>query len=111
MLVSLLPSKSGLKHAVTFTKQELNAVLNVYTYQVMKGEWRDYAIDFTRSMAVFSMFRHTNEQPIASLVKMPANTATGFVYEVFYDRKRLTRTPFIDKALEALRETLEPVQA
>lgn len=111
MLVSLLPSKSGLKHAVTFTKHELNAVLNVYTYQVMKGIWRDYAMDFTRTMAVFSIFKHSGEQPLASVVKIPSNTATGFVYEVFYDRKRLTRTPFIDKALEALRETIDPQQA
>ncbi len=108
MLVSLLPRKSGLKHAVTFTKLELNGVLSVYTYQVMKGSWRDYAIDFTRSMAVFSIFRHTKEQPVATVVKMPGNTATGYVYEVFYDRKRLSRTPFIDKALEALRETIDP---
>lgn len=110
MLVSLLPPKSGLKHAVTFTKQELNAVLSVYTYQVMKGSWRDYALDFTRAMAVFSIFRHTKEQPIASVVKMPSNTATGFIYEVFYDRKQLSRTPFINKALEALRETVDPSQ-
>ena len=111
MLVSLLPQKNGLKHAVTFTKHELNAVLNIYTYQVMKGVWRDYALDFTKSMALFSIYRHSGEQPLASVVKTPGNTSTGFVFEVFYDRKRLTRTPFIDKALEALKETVDPVQA
>lgn len=108
MVVSLLPSKNGLKHAVTFTKQELNAVLSLYSFQVSKGIWRDYAIDFTRSMAVFSIFRHTKEQPLISVLKMPSNTATGFVYEIFYERKSLTRTPFLDKALGALRETILP---
>ena len=31
------------------------------------GEWRDYAIDFRPGMAIFSIFRHTSEQPLFAI--------------------------------------------
>ena len=42
---------------VTFNRQELNAILNVYGRHVAEGEWRDYAIDNLAESAVFSIFR------------------------------------------------------
>jgi hypothetical protein len=92
------------RHQVTFTKGELNAILSIYSFQVSKGSWRDYAIDFTKSMAMFSIFRHAHENPLASVVKAPANTASGYVYEVFYDRKRLSRSADLSTVLDALKD-------
>ena len=105
MLIELQPTNTYSKHHVTFTKSELNAILSVYSFQVSKGNWRDYAIDFTKTLAMFSFFRHAHETPLASVVKLPANTATGFVFEVFFERKRLSRTPSLSAALDALKET------
>ena len=42
---------------VTFDRGELRDILNLYGRKVAEGEWRDYAIDFTREKAVFSIFR------------------------------------------------------
>lgn len=107
MLVSLTTSRpTSSKHIVTFTRAELNAVMSLYSFQVSKGDWRDYALDFTRGMAAFSAFRHAHEQPLVSVVKIPANTATGFLFEVFIEKQRLSRTPFLEKALEELKVSL-----
>lgn len=105
MLIELQPGNAYSRHHVTFTKPELNAILSVYSFQVAKNHFRDYAIDFTKAMAMFSFFRHAHENPLASIVKLPANTATGFVFEVFFERKRLSRTPDLSRALDALKET------
>jgi hypothetical protein len=94
------------KHAVTFTKAELNAVLSLYSLQVSQGSWRDYALDFTRDMACFSAFRHAKDTPLVTVLKIPANTTTGFVFEIYLERKRLSRTPFLEKALDELKSNI-----
>ena len=104
MVIQLQPPNTYSKHHVTFTKFELNAILSIYSFQVSKNHLRDYAIDFTKAMAMVSFFRHTHDAPLASIVKLPANTATGFVFEVFFERKRLSRTPELSRALDALKE-------
>ncbi len=57
------------RHRVTFNRAELQEILNVYSRRVAKGEWRDYAIDMSGGMAMFSIFRSSYEQPLYSIVK------------------------------------------
>jgi len=45
---------------VTFNRLELHRILNLYGRMVADGEWRDYAIDFLRDRAVFSIFRRAS---------------------------------------------------
>ena len=47
----------ALPNRVTFNRFELNRILDLYGRMVADGEWRDYAIDFMRDRAVFSIFR------------------------------------------------------
>ena len=56
---------------VSFNRQELNEILQVYGRKVADGEWRDYAIDHLREAAVFSIFRRTSEVPLYRIVKQP----------------------------------------
>lgn len=56
---------------VAFDRRELNAILSVYGRRVADGEWRDYAIDFGRDKAVFSIFRRTSEMPLYRIEKDP----------------------------------------
>ena len=56
---------------VSFNRNELRELLNEYSRRVASGEWRDYAIDFKRDRAVFSVFRHTAEHPLYSIEKLP----------------------------------------
>lgn len=57
--------------AVRFTYKELQAILNVYGRQVAAGHWRDYALDFLRDRALFSIYRHHSERPLFIIEKNP----------------------------------------
>lgn len=56
---------------VTFDRRELNALLLLYGRMVAAGEWRDYAIDFLKDQAVFSVFRRASEAPLYRIEKSP----------------------------------------
>src|SRR5271154_1068414 len=56
---------------VTFSRRELDRILSLYGRKVAAGEWRDYAIDFLKDRAVFSVFRRASEVPIYRIEKNP----------------------------------------
>jgi hypothetical protein len=56
---------------VTFSRRELNRIFGLYGRKVAAGEWRDYAIDFLKDRAVFSVFRRASEIPIYRIEKRP----------------------------------------
>ena len=57
--------------SVTFSRRELNRILDLYGRKVAAGEWRDYAIDFEKERAIFSVFRRACEMPIYRIEKNP----------------------------------------
>lgn len=57
--------------AATFTRPELDRILRLYGQFVAAGEWRDYAIDFLKDAAVFSVFRRASEMPVYRIEKRP----------------------------------------
>jgi hypothetical protein len=56
---------------ITFNRDELRTILDLYGRKVAEGEWRDYAIDFTRDKAIFSIFRRSSEVPLYRIEKDP----------------------------------------
>lgn len=56
---------------VSFDRRELDRILNLYGRKVACGEWRDYAIDFLKDRAVFSIFRRASEVPLYRIEKNP----------------------------------------
>ncbi|MEN5084652.1 DUF2794 domain-containing protein [Bosea sp. TWI1241] len=68
--------------SVTFDRHELNELLNLYGRMVAAGEWRDYAIDFLRDTAQFSVFRRASEMPLYRIVKDPALARRQGAYSV-----------------------------
>jgi hypothetical protein len=87
---------------VTFDRSELREILNLYGRMVAQGEWRDYAIDFLRERAIFSIFRRAAEIPIYRIEKQPALArkqgpyslvaATGLIIKRGHDLARVLRT-------------------
>lgn len=67
---------------VTFDRHELGAILNLYGRKVAAGEWRDYAIDFGRQTAVFSIYRRASEVPLYRIEKDPRLARKQGVYAV-----------------------------
>ena len=70
------------KRPVSFDRQELNTILNVYGRKVAAGEWRDYALDMEKDRAVFSVFRRTSEMPIYRIEKNPKLARRQGAYSV-----------------------------
>jgi hypothetical protein len=54
-----------------FTRIELGWIFDVYGRRVAAGDWRDYAIDWGRERAVFSIYRRASEVPIYRVEKNP----------------------------------------
>jgi len=67
---------------VTFDRRELNRLLGLYGRMVAAGEWRDYAIDFLKDRAVFSVFRRSSEVPIYRIEKDPRLARRQGLYSV-----------------------------
>jgi Protein of unknown function (DUF2794) len=63
------PGKTG--RPVAFDRRELSQIFDLYGRNVASGEWRDYAMDFSREAATFSIFRRSSEQPLYRIVKNP----------------------------------------
>jgi len=56
---------------VSFDRRELNTILNLYGRKVAEGEWRDYAMDFLRERALFSIYKRSSERPLYVIEKNP----------------------------------------
>jgi hypothetical protein len=54
----------------------------LYGRKVAAGEWRDYAIDFGREKAVFSVFRRASEVPLYRIEKNPRLARRQGAYSV-----------------------------
>src|SRR5690242_21940460 len=67
---------------VTFSRRELNRILDLYGRKVAAGEWRDYAIDFLKDRAVFSVFRRTSEVPLYRIEKNPKLARRQGAYKI-----------------------------
>src|ERR1700741_4348433 len=67
---------------VTFERRELRRLLGPYGRKVAAGEWRDYAIDFLKVRAVFSVFRRSSEVPIYRIEKNPRLARRQGAYSV-----------------------------
>jgi len=72
----------SLPNRVTFNRFELNRILNLYGRMVADGEWRDYAIDFLKDRAVFSVFRRSSEVPLYRIEKDPRLARKQGMYSV-----------------------------
>ncbi|WP_119459616.1 DUF2794 domain-containing protein [Rhodospirillaceae bacterium SYSU D60014] len=87
---------------IFFNRRELNQLLSLYSRRVARGEWRDYAIDHKPGMAVFSVFRHSHERPLYSIVKCTTGPDRPPDYVVLTGQKRLKLSKSIDDALKVL---------
>ena len=89
----------GASPQVGFSRHEFDCMFNLYGRKVSAGEWRDYAIDFLKDRAVFSVFRRSTEGALYRIEKIPAVkqgdyrvvSATGLIIQRGHDLARVLR--------------------
>src|SRR5580700_1289958 len=89
-----------------FTRSELNQLLGLYSRNVSRGVWRDYAIDHRDGRALFSVFRHTHDSALYTIVKHKAAPTAPAEFLVLSGRQRLSVGATLAEALEFFRGKL-----
>jgi len=99
------------RHTLYFTRSELNQLLGLYSRNVARGIWRDYAIDHRDGQALFSVFRHTQECALYTIVKSlgPGPVPGQAEFAVVSGRQRLRAAGTLPEALEYFRSKLSAV--
>jgi hypothetical protein len=90
---------AGMAEVVSFGRNELREIFDLYVRKVASGEWRDYAIDFSPQKAVFLIYRRAAEYALYRIEKHPklarkqglysVVTATGLILKRGHDLSRV----------------------
>ena len=80
--VSFSDKLSSTAPVVSFNRQELREIMDLYGRMVAAGEWRDYALDFTVDEAIFSIFKRASETPLYRIRKTPKLARRQGAYSV-----------------------------
>ena len=99
------------RRTLYFTRSELNRLLGLYSRNVARGIWRDYAIDHRDGQALFSVFRHTHESAAYTIVKSLGPIPGEAQFTVLSGRQRLSGAASLDDALAFFRAKLALVPA
>jgi len=76
---------------VGFERVELTRILDLYGRMVAAGEWRDYAMDFSKDYAAFAAFRRTAEVPQMRVEKRPALRGKQGMWTLFGEHGQVLR--------------------
>jgi hypothetical protein len=69
--VAQFPTPGQQPQQTVFIRAELARIMDLYGRMVAAGHWRDYAIDMSRDVAIFSAFRRAAERPEFRIEKRP----------------------------------------
>ena len=101
-LISLNARKKTNKNSLSFTKLELNRILSNYSSGVIKGYWKDYAIDQTGNISIFSIYRNSQERPTFCLEKKRKGASQVLNFTLWHGPKVLENSTSLEKVLKRL---------
>lgn len=96
---------------IFFSRPELNQLLSLYSRQVARGEWRDYAIDQREGAALFSVFRHTQESALYTVVKTAPGSSRQGDFTLLSGRQLLASGKALSEVLSRLPRKLRGTAA
>lgn len=94
------------RRTLYFTRSELNQLLGLYSRNVARAVWRDYAIDHRDGQALFSVFRHTQESAAFTIVKSMNQGSGQAEFVVLSGRQRMLAAGSLAEALDYFRTKL-----
>lgn len=101
-LISLKASTPTKRNRLFFSKIELNIILSTYSNGVIKGFWKDYAIDQNGTFSTFSIYKNSQENPTFTLTKKRKGNGPVFNFILFYGSKVLENSTSLEKILNRL---------
>ncbi len=94
---------------VSFSRDELNQLLSIYSRRVISGEWKAYAMDHAEGVALFSVFRHANARPVYTIAKFTEDSQRGSAYLVTGAGRRIKRGESLSEVVAVFESKLELV--
>ena len=95
---------------VFFDREDLNHLLGVYSRQVARGVWRDYAIDHRSNMAIFSIFKRSQEQAIFTVTKVLLRGDKEPNYVLLSRNRQIKSSRDLRHIVEALQRQLTVIE-
>ena len=88
-----------------FTRDEFRLILDIYSRYVMRGQWKDYAIDQAGQKAVFSIFKHSYDAPLFTIVK--ERRGRNIEFSLNANGRPLKRSRYLINALAPINKPLK----
>lgn len=104
-----LSERKNKQRQVSFSRFELNRLLSIYSRRVIRGEWKDYAIDLGRGSARFSIFGSVSAQPIYTIVKCGTSAKGMGEFTVYNAGRRIKCGRSITDVLDIFERELKLV--
>jgi hypothetical protein len=95
---------------VFFDREDLNHLLGVYSRQVARGVWRDYAIDHRSNKAIFSIFKRSQEQAIFTVTKVLLRGDKEPNYVLLSRNRQIKSSRDLRQIIEVLQRQLTVVE-
>ena len=87
------------KEKISFSKNDLNLIISIYSKNVSNGIWKDYSINFERNYAEFSIYKHTHASPEFSIVKNKKK-----IFSIYSRQQELKKSKHIKDVLDVLKK-------
>ena len=87
------------KEKISFSKNDLNLIISIYSKNVSNGIWKDYSINFEKNYAEFSIYRHSYAFPEFSIVKNKKK-----IFFIYSRKQELKKSKYIKDVLDVLRK-------
>ncbi len=92
---------------IFFSRGELNLLLSLYSRQVMRGQWRDYAIGLHDGKALFAVFRNSDEAALYTITKSGSQGDRGVAeFTLLAGRLPLARSALLSDIIAGLTHRL-----
>lgn len=85
-----------------FSRSELCKLLSLYSRRVVKGEWRDYAIDHDATQATVSFYRNAAEHPEFAITKTAAHKDRPGLFVLKAGPQRIAQSQSLEDVIGAV---------
>ncbi len=89
-----------------FSRPELNQLLSLYSREVARGHWRDYAIGLQDGKALFAVYRNSEEGALYTVVKSASGTDRKGEFTLLTGRLPLAKGTILSEILARLQRKL-----